>query len=45
MRRDPADWEYRYALALVRGAARRDPRPAAADALRLNPKQPEARAP
>jgi O-antigen ligase/polysaccharide polymerase Wzy-like membrane protein len=42
IRRDPDNWEYRYALALVRGAARKDPRPAAAEALRLNPKQTEA---
>jgi hypothetical protein len=42
VQRDPESWEYRYALALVRGAAREDPRPAAAEALRLNPKQPEA---
>ena len=41
--RDPDDWEYHYALALVRGAFREDPRPAAAEALRLNPFQPEAR--
>ncbi len=34
--------EYHYALALVRGAAREDPRPAAGEALRLNPTQPEA---
>jgi hypothetical protein len=36
-RRDPGDWEYRYALALVRGAIGQDPRPDAAAALRLNP--------
>ena len=42
VRRDPDNWEYHYALALVRGAAREDPRRAAADALRLNPEQPEA---
>ena len=42
VRRDPGDWEYHYALALVRGADRQDPRRAAADALRLNPEQPEA---
>lgn len=40
--RDPTNWEYHYALALVRGAAREDPRPAAAEALQLNPEQPEA---
>jgi O-antigen ligase len=44
VRRDPGDWEYHYALAVVRGAFREDPRPAAAEALRLNPLQPEARA-
>ena len=38
VRRDPDNWEYHYALALVRGAAREDPRAAAADALRLNPR-------
>jgi len=42
VRRDPDNWEYHYALALVRGAAREDPRRAAADALRLNPEQSEA---
>jgi O-antigen ligase len=42
VRRDPGDWEYHYALAIVRGATRQDPRPAAAEALRLNPMQPEA---
>jgi Flp pilus assembly protein TadD len=42
--RDPDDWEYHYALALVSAAAGQDPREAAADALRLNPLQPEARA-
>lgn len=40
--RDPDNWEYHYALALVRGAAGEDPRPAAEEALRLNPEQPEA---
>jgi len=43
VRRDPDNWEYHYALALVRGAAREDPRRAAADALRLNPEQTEAK--
>lgn len=41
VRRDPDNWEYRYALALVRGAARKDPRAAAREARRLNPLQPE----
>src|SRR5215210_7827811 len=38
--RDPANWEFRYALALVRGAAGKDPRAAAAEARRLNPREP-----
>jgi len=38
--RDPGNWEYHYALALVRGATRQDPRPAAAEARRLNPREP-----
>jgi hypothetical protein len=40
--RDPDDWEYHYALALVSAVAGQDPREAAAEALRLNPLQPEA---
>lgn len=36
--RDPRNWEFRYGLALVRGAAQLDPRPAARAAHRLNPK-------
>jgi hypothetical protein len=43
-RRDPNDWEYHYALALVLGSQLQDPRPEAARALRLNPLQPEAQA-
>ena len=35
--RDPDNWEYHYALAIVRGVFGKDPRPAAAAALRLNP--------
>jgi len=35
--RDPDNWEFHYGLALVRGAARMDPRPAARRALELNP--------
>ena len=35
--RDPDNWEMHYSLALVRGAARLDPRPAARRALALNP--------
>jgi hypothetical protein len=42
--RDPGDWEYSYALALVSAAAGEDPRDAAEEALRLNPLQPEAQA-
>jgi hypothetical protein len=34
--RDPDNWEFQYSLALVRGAAGRDPRPAARRALQLN---------
>jgi hypothetical protein len=41
IRRDPDNWEFHYALALVRAVAREDPRPEAAAALRLNPLQPE----
>ena len=37
IQRDPLDWEYHYDLALVRGAFGLDPRPAAANALKLNP--------
>jgi hypothetical protein len=35
---DPDNWEYRYALALAQGAARRDPRPDLARARELNPR-------
>ena len=38
--RDPHNWEYHYALALVLGAARQDPREEAAEAHRLNPLEP-----
>jgi O-Antigen ligase len=38
--RDPAAWETWYALALVRGAIGRDPRPAARRAEELNPLEP-----
>lgn len=37
IQRDPGNWEYRYDLALVRGAAGRDPRPAIRRARELNP--------
>ena len=43
VRRDPRNWEFRYGLALVRGAAGRDPRSAARAALRLNPREQLAR--
>jgi hypothetical protein len=36
--RDPGNWEYHYGLALVRGAAGLDPRPAVRRALELNPR-------
>ena len=36
--RDPDNWEFRYGLAIVRGSAGLDPRPAADAALRLNPR-------
>jgi hypothetical protein len=35
--RDPKNWEFHYALALARGSAGLDPRPAAREALRRNP--------
>lgn len=38
VQRDPDNWEFRYGLALVRGAAGIDPRPAARAAQRLNPR-------
>lgn len=38
VRRDPANWEFHYGLALVRGAAGQDPREAAARSLELNPR-------
>ena len=38
--RDPKFWEYRYGLAVVEGAAGRDPRPAALAALGLDPLEP-----
>jgi O-antigen ligase len=40
---DPGNWEYRYTLAVVRGAAGRDPRPDARHALALNPRESMAR--
>jgi O-Antigen ligase len=41
--RDPDNWRYAYGLALARARAGQDPRPAAQDALRLNPHEPLAR--
>jgi hypothetical protein len=35
--RDPGNWQYRYSLAVAQAAAGADPRPAAREALRLNP--------
>jgi O-antigen ligase len=43
VRRDPDNWRTHYGLAVVRAAARQDPRPAAARALELNPQHPLAR--
>ncbi|HYP48309.1 MAG TPA: hypothetical protein VEQ61_06690, partial [Thermoleophilaceae bacterium] len=40
---EPGNWQSWYGLALVRGAAGADPRPAAARALELNPREPLAR--
>jgi hypothetical protein len=40
--RDPGDWEYHYALALVLAAAGRDPRAEAAAALTRSPHEPLA---
>jgi O-antigen ligase len=37
--RDPDDWTFHYALALVRAAEGADPRPEARAALRLNPRE------
>ncbi len=42
--RDPDNWEYRYGLAVVRASAGRDPRRDARHALRLNPREAQARA-
>jgi hypothetical protein len=42
-KRDPANWEYRYGLAIVRATAGRDPRRDARAALRLNPNEARAR--
>jgi hypothetical protein len=42
-RRDPRNWQYAYGLALAEAVAGGDPRPAAAEARRLNPLEPLAR--
>ena len=39
-RRDPGDWHYAYGLAVTQALAGQDPRPAAAQARRLNPLDP-----
>ncbi|HEX8066690.1 MAG TPA: O-antigen ligase family protein [Thermoleophilaceae bacterium] len=41
--RDPGNWEYRYGLAVARGAAGLDPRPESRRALALNPREPIVR--
>src|SRR3954451_1054015 len=41
--RDPDDWEFRYALAIVSARAGLDPRPAARKALELSPREPLAK--
>jgi O-Antigen ligase len=41
--RDPGNWQYRYSLAVAQAAAGVDPRPAAREALRLNPLEPATR--
>jgi hypothetical protein len=40
--RDPNNWRYAYGQAIVDGVSGRDPRPAAREALRLNPLEPLA---
>jgi hypothetical protein len=42
--RDPASWETHYALAIARASAGLDPRPAAQEALRMNPLEQLTRA-
>jgi hypothetical protein len=44
LRRDPDNWELHYARALALGAAGRDPRASARQALELNPRAPLAQA-
>jgi O-Antigen ligase len=41
--RDPDAWQYAYGGAVARAAAGRDPRPAIAEAARLNPHEPRVR--
>jgi hypothetical protein len=41
--RDPHNWEYVYGQAIMAGVSGRDPRPLAAQALRLNPLEPLTR--
>ena len=41
--RDPHNWQYAYGLAIAQALAGEDPRPSAALALRLNPREPLAR--
>jgi hypothetical protein len=43
LERDPGNWELHYELAIVRGGAGLDPRPAARKAAALNPYEPLAR--
>jgi hypothetical protein len=40
--RDPRNWQYAYGQAIIDGVSGRDPRPAAREALRLNPLAPLA---
>jgi hypothetical protein len=40
--RDPKNWRYAYGQAIIDGVSGRDPRPAAREALRLNPLEPLA---
>ena len=42
-RRDPDNWQYAYGLAVAQALAGQDPRPAAAQARRLNPLEPLTR--
>ena len=43
--RDPSNWQYRYSLAVAQAAAGVDPRPAASEALRLDPLEPATQRP